>query len=359
VLIELQGKLIEEQQQQAEEQTKAEATVEFLRERFAAELKAREDRKREARIPQERTAAAVEFLRAQLLEAQKHHADPEWQKLLKRFSDEERARFSDEDRARFATEIRERLAAERKKEEARIARKAEVQREIKVLRQREIEVAQRRTEAWEREEAGTQMEKMHTKHATLINQFYEIAERKISLRDDYGDERWDALDGEVLIVIGKIKARENSVRPNEVYEEFAGHLKQSFREYYEKQRQRPLQRADFTQMTGQDFEVYLMKLLTRLGYSVSGTSASGDQGADLLAKRDGRTFVIQAKNYSGPVGNSAVQEVHAAIRYYSGDEGWVITNSTFTQAAKDLAQRTGVELIDGHELARLSRPVMV
>jgi len=32
----------------------------------------------------------------------------------------------------------------------------------------------------------------------------------------------------------------------------------------------------------------------------------------------------------------------------------LVTNSTFTRSAKELAQRTGIRLIDGYELRRLS-----
>jgi Restriction endonuclease len=65
--------------------------------------------------------------------------------------------------------------------------------------------------------------------------------------------------------------------------------------------------------------------------------ATGDQGADLIAKKNGRTIIIQAKCYQGTVGNKAVQEVISALAYYGGDEGWVVTNSFFTPSAKALA----------------------
>jgi len=55
------------------------------------------------------------------------------------------------------------------------------------------------------------------------------------------------------------------------------------------------------------------------------------------------------------VGNKAVQEVVAAINFYDASEGWVITNSVFTPAAKALAQKNNVRLVDGSELARLEK----
>jgi hypothetical protein len=49
--------------------------------------------------------------------------------------------------------------------------------------------------------------------------------------------------------------------------------------------------------------------IAREGFEVQGTPITGDQGADLIAKKGGRVVIIQAKCYQGMVGNSAVQEV--------------------------------------------------
>jgi restriction system protein len=176
------------------------------------------------------------------------------------------------------------------------------------------------------------------------------------LLDEYGDERWDALDKEVDVVIKKI-AQDEARSDGEYPPEYAGlseFLKQSFRERFNKKLERPTLHGNFSAMTGQDFEAYLMKLLHRLGYTdISGTPVTGDQGADVLATKDGKRIVIQAKNYREPVGNAAVQEVSAAVSFYSGDEGWVVTGSTFTSAAKQLARRCNIRLIDRFDLEKM------
>ena len=75
------------------------------------------------------------------------------------------------------------------------------------------------------------------------------------------------------------------------------------------------------------------------GWHVSATAATGDQGADIIARKGERNIIIQAKRYSGAVGNKAVQEVVGAILFYGGTEGCVVTNSTFTPAARALAEK--------------------
>ena len=106
-------------------------------------------------------------------------------------------------------------------------------------------------------------------------------------------------------------------------------------------------------MTGEQFEYYLTNLFKAKGYSAYKTKSGGDQGADVIISKNGERTVVQAKRYKNSVGNSAVQEVVASIRYYNANRAMVVTNSYFTQAAKDLARVNNVELIDRNGLKRL------
>lgn len=75
-----------------------------------------------------------------------------------------------------------------------------------------------------------------------------------------------------------------------------------------------------------------------------GRTRAPDFGADIVARRLFWKIVVQCKHYSKPVGVRAVQEVIAARQYYGASIAAVATNRTFTRAAKQLAQRCGVEL---------------
>lgn len=230
---------------------------------------------------------------------------------------------------------------------------------LQKLFQEEVDKQKREAEAIRVEEVQKRVQvNFIAKYTQVFEQFYVVAERKVSLRDDYGDELWDVLDKEIETVLRKIWQKENLYfykgKPaGEEYYQLSSFLKQSFKQRYRTRRAQPIAQPDFTAMNGEGFEAFLMDLLTRLGYQASGTKATGDQGADIIASKAGRIIVIQAKNYVNAVGNFAVQEVAAAVQFYCGHEGWVITNSTFTPAAKELAQRTGVRLIDGHALGLL------
>ncbi|CAM4063872.1 hypothetical protein GCM10007362_26280 [Saccharibacillus endophyticus] len=107
-------------------------------------------------------------------------------------------------------------------------------------------------------------------------------------------------------------------------------------------------------LDGSDFERYLHRLFTELGYEdVYKTSTSGDFGADLVfADRYGERTVLQAKRYSptNPVGLSAVQEVYGSMRVYGAQRAVVLTSGRYTAACRKLAAYNGVVLLDREDL---------
>lgn len=107
------------------------------------------------------------------------------------------------------------------------------------------------------------------------------------------------------------------------------------------------------EMDGIEFEYFLCDLFEDHGYKAEVTKASGDFGADLILYKKDEIIVVQAKRYSGNVGVKAVQEVVAATPYYNGTDAWVVSNSYFTKAAIELAERNNVYLIDRDELIKL------
>lgn len=107
------------------------------------------------------------------------------------------------------------------------------------------------------------------------------------------------------------------------------------------------------EMTGEQFEDYLSHVFRGLGYHVEATPSSNDQGADLIVSDDGDRLVVEAKRHDNPVGNSAVQAVSAARNHYGADRALVVATSSFTDAARELAETNDVRLVGGAELSDL------
>lgn len=103
---------------------------------------------------------------------------------------------------------------------------------------------------------------------------------------------------------------------------------------------------DIDLMNGQEFEQFLAILFSKMGYETEVTKGSGDQGIDVIASKEGSKIGIQAKCYSGSVGNGAIQEAVAGRMFYHLDKAIVVTNSVFTNSAKELAEVNSVVLWD-------------
>ena len=111
-------------------------------------------------------------------------------------------------------------------------------------------------------------------------------------------------------------------------------------------------------MTGIEFEQFIEKIFKNMGYKTELTKQSGDQGIDIIAKKSGITIAIQTKCYSQAVGNHAIMEAVAGMKYYDADKAMVITNSTFTRSAIELEKKNNVQLWDRKTLIEKIDEVM-
>lgn len=104
---------------------------------------------------------------------------------------------------------------------------------------------------------------------------------------------------------------------------------------------------DIDYMDGHDFEYFCAGLLRSNGFSnVRVTKASGDQGVDIIATKNGAKYAIQCKRSSNLLGNRPIQEVVSGRAIYHCDKAAVLTNTYFNSSAQQAAQANGVDLWD-------------
>ncbi len=106
-------------------------------------------------------------------------------------------------------------------------------------------------------------------------------------------------------------------------------------------------------VTGQEFEVFCKRQLENLGWKVNTTRTTGDFGADLVIEKNGVSTIVQCKFYSQPVGVKAVQEAFSAMTFYTASKSAVISNNSFTKAARQMAEKNNVLLLHISELNKL------
>lgn len=108
-------------------------------------------------------------------------------------------------------------------------------------------------------------------------------------------------------------------------------------------------------MTGLEFEHYVARLLKSQGYSNIQLTEKYDYGVDVIAVKNGTTWGIQVKRYSGLVKADAVRQVVTALKMYHCDQAMVITNSTFSLPAQALADSNDCILVDRTKLSNWAR----
>jgi len=106
------------------------------------------------------------------------------------------------------------------------------------------------------------------------------------------------------------------------------------------------------QMTGLQFEQCVAGLLKAQGYHRIRLTEQFDYGVDIIAAKDGIRWGIQVKRYSGLVGAGAVRQAVTALNIYGCDRAMVITNSSYSYVAIELAVSNGCVLIDRDTLTK-------
>ncbi len=109
----------------------------------------------------------------------------------------------------------------------------------------------------------------------------------------------------------------------------------------------------WTSLSGVAFERELANLYRRLGYLVETTPGSGDQGIDLIVKKDGLTTIVQCKAHKSPVGPAIARELYGSLVAYGADLAILASTGGFTQGVKDFARGKPIALISAYELAAL------
>lgn len=110
------------------------------------------------------------------------------------------------------------------------------------------------------------------------------------------------------------------------------------------------------ELEGHEFESYCADLLQASDFQdVRITKGSGDFGTDILAVKDGISYAVQCKRYDKPVGVFAVQQIYAGRDYYGCMVGAVMTNQTFTPAAKDCAKKLRILLWDRSKIEEMQQ----
>ena len=105
-------------------------------------------------------------------------------------------------------------------------------------------------------------------------------------------------------------------------------------------------------MSPRAFEDAIAELFRRDVFDVVQTPYVNDHGRDAIAKKDGRTFLIECKRYDRKraVGRRDLQIFYAAVVEARAYRGFFVTTARCKRTALDFVNGKPIELIDGDQL---------
>lgn len=105
-------------------------------------------------------------------------------------------------------------------------------------------------------------------------------------------------------------------------------------------------------MSWREFELLVGEAFRRQGYSVEETGLGGaDGGIDLIIRREGRTELVQCKQWQArQVNVSVVREMWGLVAHHGAAGARIVCTGTFTADAAAFAAGKPIELITGERL---------
>ncbi len=111
----------------------------------------------------------------------------------------------------------------------------------------------------------------------------------------------------------------------------------------------------FKNYSPEEFESFIADLFENMGYQTQITPHSNDQGADIIARKNNDTIVIEVKRYreGNNVGSPVVRSVLGSMPKYNANKAIIVTTSDFTVEAEEQAKGSPVELWNFDSLSDL------
>ena len=225
----------------------------------------------------------------------------------------------------------------------------------RLAEQKEME---KRNANYQFEEAMVLLEDLIREHLRTLT----TKEHQLVIKDDYGNYTFSAFYPEIEYFfenIFKVKIFDQGIDLSKTpidFDRFLFYFNDIFNKLSAEYLDEESSYDDL--FTPLEFELFCANMLSELGWNARATKGSGDQGVDVIAEKEDLKLVLQCKKYSSPVGNKAVQEIYAGQKHELADFAAVVTNSTYTKSAKQLASTCGVFLLHFDELSDIDELIV-
>ena len=122
----------------------------------------------------------------------------------------------------------------------------------------------------------------------------------------------------------------------------------------ERRRQRKLEQY-WISMDGIGFERELGNLFRTMGYGVERTPTSGDQGVDLVLRKNGVTTVVQCKAHQNGVGPAVARELFGSMVAFRAKAAILACTGGFTRGVYEFVEGKPIRLLHASAIARMAQ----
>lgn len=110
-------------------------------------------------------------------------------------------------------------------------------------------------------------------------------------------------------------------------------------------------------LKGAKFERALARLYTDMGYSVEQTKGSGDEGIDLILRKNNKEIIVQCKGHEKPIGVGAVRDLYGVMMHSGAERAVLACPTGFTDGVRKFANGKPIDLLAAKELVEMAESV--
>jgi Restriction endonuclease len=107
-------------------------------------------------------------------------------------------------------------------------------------------------------------------------------------------------------------------------------------------------------LRGVKFEKALGGLYEDVGYSVYQTKGSGDEGIDLVLRKDGEEIIVQCKGHRKPIGVAAIRDLYGVMTHCGAERAVLACPAGFTDGVRKFARGKPITLLSAKELVEMA-----
>lgn len=117
------------------------------------------------------------------------------------------------------------------------------------------------------------------------------------------------------------------------------------------------QEEHWKSLSGKDFERELSNLFSSQGYIVELTPSSGDQGIDIVLRKEGIKIIVQCKAHANPVGPAVVRDLYGTLIASKANSAILASISGFTKGVHNFVKGKRIQLLLLNDIILMSEQI--